>query len=170
MFLLPSPPSSRTLTTRLGSWRSALAPLTDALGARREPHAVTLVIGSSLQMRLATQLVDGPAASLSATRRSKCCFSAGSAWRAEDAATLLKAAVASRRARVVSLLGSHHAPRGHRSGGCRSLLRMIAEKADLAGRLPVDVSIDLGAAPAAAPAPAARNPGADLAAIAALVV
>ena len=50
------------------------------------------------------------------------------------------------------------------------LLRMIAEKARLAGPLPVAVTINAGAAPAAAPAPAAHNPGADLAAIAALVV
>ena len=45
------------------------------------------------------------------------------------------------------------------------LLRMIAEKACLAGRLPISVIINPGAAPAAA-----HNPGADLAAIAALVV
>ena len=154
----------------------ALHALTDALGAHREPHAVTLVIGSSLQeRRLATQLVDGLRRVIDRNPALEMLFfsAAGGAWRAEDAATLLDAAVASRRARVVSLLLGSHARAGADSPIRRLplvLLRMIAEKAGLAGRLPVDISIDPGAAPAAAPAPAAHNPGADLAAIAALVV
>ena len=82
-------------------------------------------------------------------------------------------AAASRRARVVSLLLGSHPRAGAGSPLSRLplvLLRVIAEKAGLAGRLPITVLIDPAAAPAAAPPPAAHNPGADLAAIAALVV
>ena len=88
----------------------ALHALTDALGARRESHAVVLIIGSALrERRLATQLIDGLRRAIDRNPALRLSLDAsGSAWRAEDTAVLLDAAAASRRARVVSLLlGSH---------------------------------------------------------------
>ena len=153
----------------------ALHALADALGASNASHYVLLSLGEALsERRLVTQLVDGLRRAVSRNPELGLLLNAtGGAWRAEDAETIHAAAVASRRARVVSLLLGSHARAGADSPIRRLplvLLRMIAEKAGLAGRLPVDISIDPGAAPAAAPPAAAHNPGADLAAIAALVV
>ena len=153
----------------------ALHALADALGASNASHYVLLSLGNALwERRLATQLIDGLRRAINRNPELELFFCAsGGAWRAEDAQTLLDAAIASRRARVGSLLLGSHARAGASSPLSRLplvLLRVIAEKAGLAGPLPVDVRIVAGAAPAAAPPPAAHNPGADLAAIAALVV
>ena len=153
----------------------ALHALTDALGASREAHEALLSIGEELrERRLATQLIDGLRRAIDRNPALALTFIGyGGAWRAEDAQTLLDAAVASRRARVVSLLLGSHPRAGAGSPLSRLplvLIRMIAERARLAGPLPIQVTIDPGAAPAAAPPAAAHNPGADLAAIAALVV
>ena len=143
---------------------------------RTASHYVLLSLGNALrERRLATQLVDGLRRAINRNPALEMLFfcASGGAWRAEDAKRC-----STPPSRAVARASSRCCSARTRALGASSplrrlplvLLRMIAEKADLAGRLPVDVSIDPGAAPAAAPAPAAHNPGADLAAIAALVV
>ena len=79
----------------------ALHALADALGASNASHYVLLSLGNALwERRLATQLIDGLRRAINRNPELELFFCAsGGAWRAEDAQTLLDAAIASRRAR-----------------------------------------------------------------------